>query len=212
MTSALRRFLRSLPPFGRASHDVLYGVPQSGKTTLARALVADLPRVWFYDETHHDFTSEGEVCGVEDLTSDPLLTDGVFSRVVVHPRGRDDFAHFIAAARSAGRRRPLLVVCDEVGNYAQRHAEVLTQLHCNGHHYGVTSLLVTQFAVQVPKTCRRSAGRAFSLLQDMPDDLEALADAYGQAFADTVAKWQPGDPPAVWTRRTLYPTNRAPRG
>ena len=83
---------------------------------------------------------------------------------------------------------------------------MLTRLHRNGHHDGVASMLVSQCAVDIPKTCRRTATRVASFLQEDPGDLAALDEVYGAEFAARVRSWQPGDPPAEWQRRALYPS------
>lgn len=193
-------------PFHDRTHDLVLGVPGSGKTSLARKLMRRVRRAVFFDPTGHDYSDEGELVRPEDLDADGML-DGPIRRLVVVP-GLDvpgDFTRVVAACRRAGRTRPLVLLADEVGDYSSRTAETLTRLHRNGHHEGVASVLVSQCAVDIPKTCRRTASRVFSLLQTASADLDALETEYGPDFAERVRAWRPGDAPAVWTLPTLYP-------
>jgi hypothetical protein len=99
-----------------------------------------------------------------------------------------------------------VLLLDEVGDYSVACADVLTRLHRNGHHAGVASVLVSQCAVDIPKTSRRTATRVASFLQVASADLDALETEYGPDYRAAVAGWRPGDPPAVWTLPTLYPS------
>ncbi len=193
-----------MQPFGlldHRSHELVLGVPGSGKTHHARARLASARRVVFFDPTGHDYVDEGEQVSPADL--DRELLSGTVVRLVVVP-GDDvpaDFAATVAACRASDGG---VVLCaDEVGDYAPHCADVLTRLHRNGHHDGVVSVLVSQCAIDIPKTCRRTATRVTSLLQTASADLDALETEYGPEFRERVARWRPGDPPAVWTLPTL---------
>lgn len=197
-------------PFGLldyCSHEYILGVAQSGKSTLARARVASARRAVFFDPPGDSYQDEGELIEASDLLAHPELLRGTVVRWVVVP-GEDvaaDFRATVAACRAAKQHGGLVLVGDELVNYSKECADVLARLHCNGHHDGVASVLVSQFAVDVPKTCRRSATRVTSLLQTNEDDLEALAEPpLGPDFAERVRSWRPGDPPAVWSLPTLY--------
>lgn len=194
-------------PFGQLdprSHELILGVPGSGKTTLARARLASARRAVFFDPAG-DYSSEGE--RIPAAVFGPDFLRGTIVRWVVEP-GEDvalSFAALAEACRVGARRYGGLVLCaDEVGDYQARAAEALTKLHRNGHHDGVASLLVSQCAVDIPKTCRRTATRVASCLQTDPGDLAALEDAYGADFAAAVRAWKAGDPPAVWSLPTLF--------
>lgn len=195
-------------PFGQldpASHEVILGVPRSGKSYRARERVASARRVVFFDPAA-DYGDEGERVFPSDLLASPELLAGTVVRLVVEPDGDDlagDFATVVAACRAAADAGGLVLVADEVGDYSMRAAEVLTRLHRNGHHDNVASILVSQCAVDVPKTCRRTATRVTSLLQTASADLDALETEYGPEFRERVARWRPGDPPAVWTLPTM---------
>lgn len=196
-------------PFGALhprSHELVLGVPGSGKTHHAKARLDGARRVVFFDPTGHDYADAGERVTLAELAAELRCT---FARLVVVPDEdvAADFAATVEACREGAG--PGLVLCaDEVGDYSLRAAEQLTRLHRNGHHDGVASVLVSQCAVDIPKTCRRTATRVASLLQVASADLAALEEEYGLAFRERVARWRPGDPPAVWTLPTLYHTTR----
>jgi hypothetical protein len=194
-------------PLEPCSHEVLLGVPRSGKTWHARERLASARRVVYFDVTGHDYASEGEQVDPSDLT--PELLTGSVVRFVVTP-GRDvpaDFAATVAACRDARDSGGLVLCADEVGDYSRYCEAELTRLHRNGHHSGVASILISQCAVDIPRTCRRTATRFASLLQTDAADLAALGEApRGPEFAERVRSWQAGDPPVVWTLPTLYPT------
>jgi hypothetical protein len=188
-------------PFHSRSHEILLGCPGSGKTTLAIRLCARVRALTCFSPTD-DYDAEGEHVAASDLLRPGMLAR--FARYVVKP-GLDvaaDFRTTVRALRAA--KVPTLLLADEVGDYAKQCDADLTRLHRNGHHDGVTSLLVSQCAVDVPLTCRRTATRVISLLQHASRDLDALEAEYGAAFAAQVRSWRPGDPPAVWTLPTLY--------
>jgi hypothetical protein len=211
---ALALVLAMPQPFGDLhdrAHELVIGVPGSGKTTLARARVASARRVVFATPVPRDYAEDGELVGLADLRGEPELLAGAFLRLVV-PLGEDrdtheDFADLVELLREyAPRFGGMVLVSDEVGDYSLRAAEVLTRLHRNGHHSGLASVLVSQTAVDIPLTCRRTATRVSSLLQTRSEDLAALAREYGEPFAEAVRTWRPGDPPAVWNLPTLYQT------
>jgi hypothetical protein len=199
----------ALGPLRDRSHELVLGVPGSGKTRLAVARLASARRVVFFDPTGHDYTEEGEAVTVAELATELRHR---FARLVVVPSldAADDFAATVAACRAAGQTHGGLVLCaDEVGDYSRQACDVLTRLHRNGHHDGVASVLVSQCAIDIPLTCRRTATRVASLLQTNSADLDALQAEYGPDFRESVARWRPGDPAAVWTLPTMtFPTRK----
>jgi len=202
----------SLGPLHPRSHELFLGVPGSGKTTHARGRLGSVRRAVFFDPTGHDYEGEGEQVSPGDIT--PELLAGSFRRFVVMP-GDDvawDFVATVERVRAAAAETgPLVFLADEVGDYSASAADTLTRLHRNGHHDGVASVLVSQCAVDIPKTCRRTATRVCSLLQTASADLDALETEYGRDFAERVRSWRPGDAPAVWTLPTLYPPSHPPQ-
>lgn len=201
-------------PFGDLydrSHELVIGVPGSGKTTEARARVASARRVVYFSPVAKDYAAEGLVVTPNQLDDAPELLEGSTLRLVVSA-GLDEewptheqFAQVVEQLRAtAPRAGGLVLVADEVGDYQLRAAEVLTRLHRNGHHHGIASVLVSQCAVDIPLTCRRTATRVCSFLQTRSEDLAALAREYGDEFADAARNWRPGSPSAVWTLPTLY--------
>jgi hypothetical protein len=187
-------------------------VPGSGKTTLAKARAAGCRRVVFFDPAG-DYDDQGEVITPGEVAAELRHR---FARLVVAPDPESDLAEvfdqLVADCRAAGAEfGPLVLVADEVGDYSRGAEATLTRLHRNGHHDGVASVLVSQCAVDIPKTCRRTATRVTSLLQVASDDLDALAREYGPEFASTVKGWRPGRPPVVWTLPTLHTTSKEQR-
>jgi ferritin-like protein len=191
----------------RRDHLAIFGVPGSGKSTLARKIAAPARRVVFFDPGA-DHEDEGIVVSAADLAAYPDLLRGTWVRVVV-AAGRDgadaaeEVETVIAACAAAEDEGGILLVCDEVGDYGSRAAHDLTSLHRSGHKRGIASILVSQRAVDVPLGARATANRVYSLLQDHPHDLAALAEVYGEDYAAHVAAWKPGDPPVEWSRRSL---------
>ncbi len=195
----------NLGPLDQRSHELVLGVPGSGKTHHVKARLARARRVVFFDPTGHDYSAEGEQVTAGDLLDLELLR-GAVCRLVVVPEADDvaeEFQATVAACRAAADFGGLVLAADEVGDYAPRCGEALTRLHRNGHHDGVASVLISQCAVDIPKTCRRTATRVTSLLQTASADLDALETEYGPEFRERVARWRPGDPPAVWTLPTF---------
>ncbi len=194
------------------SHELVMGVPGSGKTFHAKSRVSAAWRVVFASPVPDDYKAEAELVQLADLRNDLGLFRGASLRLVVAldqdgTPVHEEVAELVQLAREAAQRYgPLVLVLDEVGDYSVRCAEVLTRLHRNGHHHQVASILISQTAVDIPLTCRRTATRVVSLLQTRPEDLAALARDYGEPFAEEVRRWRPGDPPAVWNLPTLYPT------
>lgn len=200
--------LAPLGPLDQRSHEIVLGVPGSGKTYLARERVGSVRRLVIFDPAG-DYGDEGEHMSAGDLADEPDALEGTFRRIVVKPDGEldvsEDFTRTVAACRAgAARFGPLVLLADEVGDYSARAASTLTRLHRNGHHDRVASILVSQCAVDVPLTCRRTATRVTSLLQVASADLDALEREYGERFARDVAAWRPGSPPVVWTLPTLH--------
>ncbi len=208
MNAAAHIHAGALGPLHARSHEIVLGVPGSGKTYHARARVHDARRVVFFDPAG-DYEGEGERLYADDLAHQPELFDGKWARYVVAAgRGEADtaaeFREVIRVCRAARAGGGLILVADEVGDYAPECARELTRLHRNGHHDGVASILVSQCAVDIPLTCRRTATRVVSMLQTASADLDALAREYGDEFAERVRRWRPGDAPVVWTLPTLY--------
>lgn len=204
-------------PFGDLydrSHELVIGVPGSGKTYLTRQRVATARRVVFASPTL-DYIDDGELVDVDDLDDDDegeRLRGATLRLVMVLGEDDRDPGEDLAALvrylrRHAPRRGELVLVCDEVGDYGRPGtigAVTLERLHRNGHHDGIASILVSQCAVDIPLTCRRTATRVTSLLQTRSEDLAALEREYGRDFRDRVSAWSAGDPPVAWVLPTLY--------
>jgi hypothetical protein len=206
-------FMRKPHPWGEltyCSHEIILGVPQSGKTTEAKRRVASARRVVFFSPTR-DYDELGEIVTPEDLEDDPELLDGTFLRLVVRPHRADladGFARTLdVLCAELPRRGGAILVADECSLYRGGAEKALCALHTSAHHDGVASILVSQRATGIPPTCHATATRVVSLLQKRAEDLDELERQYGDDVPDIrerVARWLPGDPPVVWELPTLH--------
>jgi len=180
---------------------LIMGLPECGKTTFARTLTADAFRAVFFDPAG-DYSAPGRLdVTLAELQKWPGLLDDPHARIVVKPQA-DDERGLAAEARVlinlAFEAGDLVLVLDEVGDYGKHAAGPLSKLVRRGRHEGIASVLVSQFATDFPKTCRRAASDVYGFLQKHPDDLAALEHVYGPAFSARVASWRKYEPPAAW--------------
>jgi DNA helicase HerA-like ATPase len=185
-------------------HDrvLVLGCTNTGKSIYAAELVRSARRVVFFDPQDDYLPCVNERASAAELERYPELLDGTWIRVQVAPREdylAEDFETTVRAVRAAG---DLVFVADELGDYSAEAERTITRLARNGRHDGIALVLVSQAAVDIPKSARRQATRVISFLQTDPDDLAALAKRCGPEFASQVAAWR-GGPPAVWQLPTL---------
>lgn len=202
-----------MQPWGELAgdaHEIVLGVPRSGKTELVRRRARSARRALFFDPPR-EHGAEGVVVTASELARyGETLLAGKWMRVVVQPEAGADvageFRTALAAARAARAEGGLLLVADEIGavsDYGRRPAPELVELHVNGHKDGIASIVISQRAGFVPLGARATANRVLSLLQDHSADLAALSEVYGESYAASVAAWKPGDPPVEWARLPL---------
>lgn len=203
------------PKLGLPEHRLVIGVPQSGKTTFARALASGARRAIYFDPGGDFETLPGAtVVDVEHWPPSRFFSERYF-RLVVRA-GRDDSRdvsdEFVYVARRAREIGNVVLLADEVGDYNRGAAErALKMMHRNGHKQGVVTIFVSQRAVDIPLGCRATATHVHSFLQDSEEDLEVMRAVYDPGepgFSARVRAWKPGDPPVTWQRRLLYPRTR----
>lgn len=180
---------------------IILGVPFTGKSFKAKAIVRSAGRVLFFDPCG-DYTEVALPITLDELAAAPEILLGELLALAVQPEGATPAelaAELEATVRLARLAKNLVLVLDEVGDYSREAESTLTRLARNGRHDGIATVFVSQAAVDIPKTVRRMATRVFSFLQTDPDDLAALEKRCGTAFVQRVTTWRRGDPPAEWT-------------
>jgi hypothetical protein len=199
-------------PYGRhfklGDHVGIVGVPGSGKTWLAKRLVAPAPRVVFFDPKG-EYEENGEPIFPQDFHAGML--EGEYVRIAIQAERFDDgdvveeFRHVTRQVREGSLTfGGVVYVCDELGDYSAGSVKALKRIHANGHKDGVVSLLVSQRAVDLPLGCRATLTRCYSLLQTHPDDLDRLEREFGSSFRQACQEWKPHMPPVAWERIRLY--------
>jgi hypothetical protein len=178
---------------------VIIGLPMSGKSYLAAKLTKDAPRVLYFDP-FHDYA---ETAGAVEISADSLIENpsqlnrSSFNFAIIPDE--DDLAmqleEVVKVARAAG---DLVLVLDVVGDYKREATLELEKLARNGRHNGLVPVYVSQVAMDIPRTVRRLATRVYSFRQEDKDDIEALAERYGDSFASKVSTL-PLHEFALWT-------------
>ena len=177
---------------------IIIGLPLSGKTYLAGKLTKNVPRILFFDP-YHDYAEYGATeIEADDLLADPTILNRSTFRYAIIP-DEDDLAEqldlCVKVARAAGN---LVFVMDEVGDYKQKGSLTLEKLARNGRHNGLVPIYVSQVAMDIPRTVRRLATKVYSFRQADIDDLDALAERYGEKYAQEVSRL-PRRKFALWT-------------
>ncbi len=199
-------------PYGHhfvlGDHVGVVGVPGSGKTYLAKRLVASAPRVVFFDPKG-EYEDNGEPIGPYEFHAD--LLEGDYVRWAIQAERFEDgdvveeFKHVARQVREGSLRHGgVIFVCDELGDYSAGAIKTLKRLHANSHKDGVVTMLVSQRAVDLPLGCRATLTRCYSLLQTHPDDLDRLEREFGHDFRIECEQWKAHDDPVVWQRIRLY--------
>jgi hypothetical protein len=180
--------------FIRGDRVVIIGLPLSGKTYLATRLTASAPRILFFDP-YHDYVEKAEEVkappiaeiSADELIENPKILNQSKFRLAIIP-DEDDLAEqldlVVRIARAAG---DLILVMDEVGDYKRNATLTLEKLARNGRHNGLVPIYVSQVAMDIPRTVRRIATRVYSFRQEDIEDLDALAERYGDDYAAKVS-------------------------
>lgn len=179
---------------------IIIGLPLSGKTYLAARLTASAQRVLFFDP-YHDYKemAKAEEISADDLIADPTkyLHRSSFRYAIIPDEDAlaDQLEDVVSLARAATN---LVLVMDEVGDYKEEADKTLKKLARNGRHNGLVPVYVSQVAMDIPRTVRRLATRVYSFRQADMDDLDALAERYGEDYSNKVANLPPHEY-ALWT-------------
>lgn len=197
------------PDLNLPEHRIIIGVPQSGKTTYARKLIARARRVIIFDPGHDYVDMSGaDVVTVKEWPKSNYFNESMFRLVVIPTEDYDMVDEFVYTTKRVREIGDLVYVCDEVGDYnAGPGARMLRNLHRNGHKQGLVTILVSQRAVDIPLGARATASQVDSFLQDNEQDLEQLHlmyDGSAPGFSERVRHWSPGQPPVSWKRKVLY--------
>jgi hypothetical protein len=167
---------------------IILGLPLSGKSTLAAKLTKDVPRLLFFDPFQdNDTIANVQKISMDELRENPKLLAKDKFRYAIQPGNEtlvEDADEFISYARAAGN---LVMVMDEVGDYKRELEQELSAVARNVRHQGIVPIFVSQFATDIPKNVRRAASSVYSFIQYHPHDLDALAEVYGEKYANTVS-------------------------
>ena len=204
-----------LPPnplgqFRLGDRVIIIGLPLSGKTYLAGKLTKDVPRILFFDP-YHDYKEAAKATEVkaDDLIKNPKMLHTSRFRLSIIPNEdflADQLEDCVSIARAAGN---LVFVMDEVGDYKKEATNTLEKLARNGRHDGLVPIYVSQVAMDIPRTVRRLASQVYSFRQNDIDDLDALRERYGDAFAEKVSRLPPHEF-AKWTPQVFARSNQSP--
>lgn len=185
---------------------IILGVPLTGKTYFAAQLTKDCTRVIYFDPCG-DYARYGATeFTVDELEAAQYILRKPAFKIAVRPNDddsasmADDLERTVRLCRSVGH---MTIVLDEVGDYCQEGARTINKLFRNGRHDDIVTILVSQVATDIPKTCRRIATKFYSFLQEDPGDLDALEEKCGSNFREKVRAWNVGNPPAYWELSTL---------
>lgn len=185
---------------------IILGVPLTGKTYFAANLTKDCTRVIYFDPCG-DYEKYGAIeFTIDELEAAQHVLKQPKFKISLRPNDEDssamadDLHRMVTLCRSVGQ---MTIVLDEVGDYCQEGARTINKLFRNGRHDGIVTILVSQVATDIPRTCRRIATKYYSFLQEDPGDLDALEEKCGPEFSGKVRKWQVGDAPAHWELSTL---------
>lgn len=178
-------------------------MPFTGKSKLAAKLTAEAERVVFFDPCHdYGAYAKAKEITVSQLLDNPKLLQQPSFRYAVIPNDEtidEDLYATITLVRAA---KNAVIVLDEVGDYRKSNEAILNKLARNGRHDGIVPVYVSQVAVDIPLSVRRLTTRVYSYWQAHKEDIEALAEYYGEDFANNVANAQNGEL-TVWILPTL---------
>jgi hypothetical protein len=183
--------------------DIIVGKTGSGKTTLARELVAPLTRCLILDVGFNEFNAQ-EIYTLDEL-ADYLEARGRihgFFKVSYTPLSHE-YPTLFKMARLIGQQEPLTLVLEEADTISppSEMAEY-DELISRGRHYGVNMLAVTLYPFKVPPELRRQATAFYSFTQHEPRDLQYLSDVYGPEHVDKIAALPPYHY-LKWTRESI---------
>ena len=138
------------------AHSLIIGMTMSGKSTLARRMVAAYRRD-----------------GIFSLVLDPLEDPAWTKAGARYQTGDGD--KFLAVIF---RARQCAIFVDESGEAIGRYAGAMKKLATRSRHYGHNAHFISQRAVDIDKTIRDQCGYLFCFRVSQRD-AETLADEYG---------------------------------
>jgi hypothetical protein len=155
---------------------LIFGQPQSGKTTRVRTLTARFPRVLWYDTACHDYR-DGVICySLPELKGFWRSVYRNRFRIVYRPQGstreerrlsRKIDPEFDAVCDLVRLCEDMVFAVDEVDRYAERNEydDAFTDLIRRGEgHYGVDLIVATQFPQGIGRVLT-AATRTFDIFQ-----------------------------------------------
>lgn len=202
----------SLGLFRPGAREIVMGLPGTGKTHHATALVAHAWRCLFFSPVWEEHAVAGRaVVTVSELERYQGLLDDPHARLVIRTVEETDYglaselSKVRNLVRNATKRKAspggFTILCDEVGDYKIAGESILISMFRRSRHDNTAIVFVSQLATDFPFRVRKMASRCACFGQEHPRELSELASVYGQDYATAVAAWEPRTPPIEWRSR-----------
>jgi hypothetical protein len=220
--ASLRKALAEIPSLTARDRVLLIGQTGTMKSTLGKALVnREMTSGRWADVWALDPDDELSQLGLrrEEVILGPLSRRYTWDEFIDAPAAETStgalavvpskkpreaaaqFAELIEQAETVGDH---LIWVEEVGGFSRYAQEALDYAATRSRKWGTAKgsplILVSQRRVGVPYTAASQATIIVSGLQDMPEDLDALAARCGKDYAERVSRLPPGAF-AVWRKQ-----------